>query len=134
MSIEEAPFDDIWRAMSTRKFDAVLLEYISGPSLFRLYQVWHSGTSFNAANLGSPGLDASFDQVRYAANDAEYRGAVANLQRVTAEDPPAIFLAWSERARAVSRRFDVAAEPGRDILTTLRLWRPTNAMQYVDRN
>jgi hypothetical protein len=40
------------------------------------------------------------------------------------EDPPAIFLVWSHRTRAVSTRFDVQAEPGRDILSTLRSWRP----------
>ena len=41
------------------------------------------------------------------------------------DDPPAIFLAWSERARAVSKRFDVPPpKPGRDILGTLRLWKP----------
>ena len=41
------------------------------------------------------------------------------------DDPPAIFLAWSERARAVSKRFVVPdAEPGRDILSTLRFWKP----------
>jgi hypothetical protein len=56
------------------------------------------------------------------------------LQEVAVEDPPAVFLAWGQRARAVSRRFEVHVEPGRDILTTLRLWRPTNDRQYVGRN
>ena len=37
------------------------------------------------------------------------------------DDPPAIFLAWSERARAVSNRFVVPPpEAGRDVLSTLR--------------
>jgi hypothetical protein len=49
---------------------------------------------------------------------------VAALQRAIVDDPPAIFLAWSQRARAVSTRFHVPVEPGRDILSTLRLWRP----------
>jgi hypothetical protein len=40
------------------------------------------------------------------------------------EDPPAIFLAWGERARAVSSRFIVEGEEsGVDIVGTLRLWR-----------
>ena len=66
--------------------------------------------------------------------DEEYRAAVHGFQQAIVQDPPAIFLAWSERARAVSRRFDVPVEPGRDILTTLRLWRPTNDLQFVGRN
>ena len=49
------------------------------------------------------------------------------FQRAIVDDPPAIFLAWSERARAVSTRFEVPVEPGRDILSTLRLWRPVGA-------
>ena len=49
-----------------------------------------------------------------------YRAGVAAFQRAIVDDPPAIFLAWSERARAVSTRFDVPVEPGRDILSTLR--------------
>ena len=31
-------------------------------------------------------------------------------------------------------RFAVPVEPGRDILTTLRLWRPADELQYVGRN
>jgi hypothetical protein len=40
------------------------------------------------------------------------------------DDPPGIFLAWSDRLRAVSSNFDVHVEPGRDILLTMRSWRP----------
>jgi len=68
--------------------------------------------------------DAALDRVRHAANDDEYRAGVAAFQRAMIDDPPAIFLAWSQRARAVSSRFEVPVEPGRDVLGTLRLWRP----------
>ena len=84
--------------------------------------------------MGSPRLDEALDRIRYAANDEEYRAAVAGLQKATVDDPPAIFLAWGERARAVNRRFDVAAEPNRDPLTTLRLWKPANGLESVNRN
>jgi hypothetical protein len=41
------------------------------------------------------------------------------------DEPPALFLAWSERARAISRRFDVPTpEKGRDVMNSIRLWRP----------
>jgi hypothetical protein len=39
-------------------------------------------------------------------------------------NPPAIFLAWRERARAVSSRFHVVADPGADVLLTMREWQP----------
>jgi len=72
----------------------------------------------------NPKVDAALDQISISANDDEYRAGVAALQRAIYEDPPAIFIAWSERARAVSTRFDVPIEPGRDILGTLRQWKP----------
>jgi hypothetical protein len=51
------------------------------------------------------------------------------------EDPPAIFLAWSQRARAVSSRFVVPPiEAGRDILSTLRLWKPVADQRASSRN
>lgn len=134
MVVEEASFEQIVQTIEKRDFDAVLLELISGPSLFRPYMVWRSGGFGRPNNLAGTRLDAAFDRIRYATDDGEYRDAVALLQKATVDDPPGIFLAWGERARAVNRRFDVVTEPGRDILTTLRLWRPTNDLQYVGRN
>ncbi len=72
-------------------------------------------------------MDAALDSIRHAADDDAYRAGVAAFQRALADNPPAIFLAWSERARAVSTVFDVEVEPGRDPLSTLRLWRPAGA-------
>ncbi len=134
MTLEEASFDRISESVKSREFEAFILDWVSGPSLFRPYLVWHSGGLLNPGGLGSPEADIAFDRIRYASNDNEYRAAVEQLQQVFIDNPPAIFLAWGERARAVSRRFDVAAEPGRDILTTLRLWRPTNALELAVRN
>jgi hypothetical protein len=64
--------------------------------------------------------------IRNAPDDATYKAGVIGLQRAIIDDPPAIFLAWGERLRAVSTRFEVPSEPGRDVLSAplLRLWRP----------
>ncbi len=60
---------------------------------------------------------------------------ISAFQQAVIDDPPAIFLAWMERARAVSKRFVVpTAEPGRDILSNLRLWRPSGISQQASRN
>jgi hypothetical protein len=57
------------------------------------------------------------------------------LQQTFLDDPPAVFLAWSERARAISRRFEVPpAEANRDILLTLRNWKPRNDNRLANRN
>jgi len=49
------------------------------------------------------------------------------------DDPPAAFIAWQTASRAVSARFDVAAEPDRDILSNLWMWRPAGAATQAAR-
>jgi peptide/nickel transport system substrate-binding protein len=125
MDIKELPPDRILDAMTRRDFDAVLFDLISGPSLFRQFFLWRSGTSGNLAGFSSAVVDAALDRIRHSSSDDDYRAGVVAFQHSTMEDPPAIFLAWSERARAVSKRFVVTdAQPGRDILSTLRFWKP----------
>ena len=71
------------------------------------------------------------DRIRYADGENNLRGAITGLQQTFMDDPPAIFLAWSVRARAVNKRFAVHVEEGRDILGTLRLWKPPSATQLA---
>jgi peptide/nickel transport system substrate-binding protein len=126
MAIEEASIAEINEARRTHKFDALMVEALSGPSVFRPYMWWHSRGLFNQGMYSSAPVDTALESIQHSANDDEYRAGVAQFQDAILDDPPAIFLAWSERARAVSSRFIVATpEPGGDILSVLRLWRPT---------
>jgi peptide/nickel transport system substrate-binding protein len=132
MTVEEAPIDRTVGALRSRQFEAVLMEMVSAPTLLRPYQMWHSG---GAAGANMPAIDAALDQVRHAASDDEYVKSVAAFQQAVVDDPPAIFLAWIERARAVSKRFIVPPpEPGRDILASMRLWKPTTDARQAGRN
>jgi len=124
MTLEFTSVDRIYERIGVGDFDVILADAIHGPTLLRPYLFWHSGGQFNWGKFSSKAVDAALDAIRGAASDDEYRAGVAAFQRAIVEDPPAIFLAWSERARAVSTRFEVPVEPGRDILSTLRLWRP----------
>jgi peptide/nickel transport system substrate-binding protein len=133
MEIREVPVDQFLQAFSRGDFEAVLSEFISGPALFRLYRLWHSAGP-QRGYVGNGRFDTALDHIRDAKNDDEYRAAVAGLQQAALDDPPAIFIAWGERARAVNRRFEVATERDQDILSTLRLWRPTNDLKFVGRN
>jgi ABC-type transport system substrate-binding protein len=135
MLVEEVSIDRQLQAIQTGTFEAALVEGNSGPTLFRPYELWHSGGSFNPGGLGNATVDTALDRLRQASTDDDYRRAVREIQQAFMDDPPAIFLAWSERARAVSRRFIVpAAEPGRDILSTLRLWKPSTDVRQASRN
>ena len=131
MNVREASPNEFAQAVASRRFEAVMTEFMGGPTLFKVYGVWHSRGSL-VGGLGGPLLDAALDRVRHASTDDEYRGGVADVQRAVVTDPPAIFLAWSRRARAVSRRFEVPAEPDTDVLGTLRLWRPVNGRLLAD--
>jgi peptide/nickel transport system substrate-binding protein len=135
MQVQEVTQDQLREAMDTNDFEAMLMDSISGPSLFRSYQRWHSGGPFKPKPIESPLIDNALDRIRHAASDDEYRSGVTAFQQAFVDDPPAILLAWAERARAVSRRFDVPVpEGGRDALATLRLWRPAAEKQMASRN
>ena len=134
LDLEMTTLDKYYQRTQAGDFDLALADAVSGPTLLRPYQFWHSGSPNNWAHFSSPRVDTALDSIRHAPDDAAYKDGVAAFQRAIIDDPPAIFLAWSERARAVSTRFEVPVEPGRDILSTLRLWRPVGDQRLVSRN
>jgi peptide/nickel transport system substrate-binding protein len=124
MTLQELPVDEVGDRVAKQDFDAILVDVGAAPTLHRAFLFWYSGSPYNYAKSSSNRIDAALDGIRRSADDTEYRQMVGAFQQAMIDDPPAIFLAWSERARAVSTRFSVEAEPGQDILRTLRLWRP----------
>src|SRR5690606_24656660 len=112
--------------LETGDFQSALVDMISGPTMSRLYIFWRSARNFRGFNnFGFENTDAErlFDILRTsAANDAAIRSATSGLQRVFLEDPPALFLAWNQRTRAVDRSFRIVAEAGRDPMPTLWQW------------
>jgi peptide/nickel transport system substrate-binding protein len=123
MRIEQLPTDRGLDRLNSGDFDAFLIDPANGP-LVRPYLFWHSSGPLNYARYSNRAVDAALTRIQHAADDTEYKAAVAAFQEAVVDDPPAIFLAWSRRARAVTTRFQIPAEPGRDILGTLRSWRP----------
>jgi peptide/nickel transport system substrate-binding protein len=134
MNVESTTQERAFQAVATPSFEAVLMDVIGGPTLLRTYELWHSHGSTPLGAIDSPQLDSALDKVRSAVSDDDYRNAVETLQKLTFEDPPAIYLAWGERSRAISKRFEVPVEPGRDVLATLRLWKPAAGAQTASRN
>ncbi len=135
MELKSLPPDDLLAATRQRHYEAALSETITGPTLLRLYLVWDRSSVQNVAGRGSGAVDAALRTARAAATESEYRQAFFDVQQAFIADPPAVFLAWSERARAVTRRFSIPQpERGRDILGTLRLWKPSNDDRIASRN
>jgi peptide/nickel transport system substrate-binding protein len=120
--------------MRAGTFDAVLVDAVHGPNMVRPALFWHTGGPFNFGHYSNKQVDAALDSIGHAVDDAAYKNGVAAFQRAIVDDPPAIFLSWRERARAVSKRFVVPAEPGSDVLTTIQLWRPAAADAARGRN
>jgi peptide/nickel transport system substrate-binding protein len=122
--LEAVPADQIIARLQADDFDAFLADFVQGPNLGRPYLFWHGGGPLNYGHFSSTQVDAALDSIRHSADDEAYKAGVAAFQRAIVDDPPAIFIAWRERARAVSRRFDVPIEPGADVFASLHLWRP----------
>jgi peptide/nickel transport system substrate-binding protein len=131
MKIEEVPADELVAAVKSGRYEAILNEMISGPTLLRAYRIWHSDGFWNSH---SPAIDTALDEIRYAASDDAYVAGVRKLQQTAIDDPPAIFLAWNERARAVSKSFVVPVEEGRDILFGVRQWKSSGVLRDASRN
>ena len=129
MTIEIAKTADIVGRAARGDFDAFLIWQSSGRALTFPYLFWHSPEPGRPVFLqsGYTAADAALDRVRYAPDDDAFRDAVAAFQQAIYDDPPAVFLAWEERVRAVNRTFNVPPqEPGRDIIFSLWRWRPTD--------
>src|SRR5581483_10107611 len=95
--MQEAPMDEIGSAWESKNFEAVLIDLVGGPTLYRPYQVWHSGGAQNISGFSSSVVDEALDRIRGASTDGAFRTAVATFQKAMIDDPPAIFLAWGER-------------------------------------
>jgi len=127
MQFKVVPFQEFDGLVREGKFDAALTELISGPTSGRAYIFWRSQKHFKGLNVfgyENPEAERLFEVLQGATNEAAVRSATRGLQRTFVDDPPALFLAWSQRARAVRRAFRVPQEPGRDPVNTLSRWMP----------
>ena len=126
--------DSLVPRLQSGDFDAFLFE-MYGRALSFAYEFWHSHdvARSNTVNTGYTAADAVLDRMRAASSDNEMRTDVAEFERILHDDPPAAFIAWQRASRAVSTRFDVAAERDRDILSNVWQWRQVEAPTQASR-
>ena len=126
------PPEEYTLRISEGRFEAVLVDMISGPTLAKPHVFWGTARrdGLHSLNYANPEAQRLFELLRTSTNEATTRTAVSRLQRVLLDDPPALFLAWNERARAVRRRFRVA-DPTRDPLFTSPQWTENTDRQPV---
>jgi ABC-type transport system substrate-binding protein len=123
--------DDVGKRLDAGDFETVLIQRASGRALSWAYSTFHSSVS----RSGYSAADAVLDRLRNTDNESEIRAAVSDLQQIFHDDPPAIFIAWPKTSRVVSTRItippedvgrEVAKEVGRDVLSSLWMWRPAD--------
>jgi ABC-type oligopeptide transport system substrate-binding subunit len=128
MQFNVVPFQQYDALIRSGNFDAVLIDMIGGPTLGRAHIFWRSAKQFHGLNVfgyESPEAERLFDVLRASgSNELATRSATRALQRVFLDDPPAVFLSWNERSRAIRRSFQVVEEQGRDPILTLWRWVP----------
>jgi hypothetical protein len=117
MSVEEAPMDRVFEAMKSGRFEATLIEGISGPTLLRPYQLWHSNGTVNPGALGNVTVDAAFDRVRHAASTPNTQ-AVAGSSRRSWTIRPA-FSSPGRCAPAPSANASASRRPNRAVISLL---------------
>jgi peptide/nickel transport system substrate-binding protein len=125
LQLESVPLSDFDSRLRRGNFDAALLDLASGPSLSRVYQFWRSSGEFQGLNVfgyRNVSVDRWLDRLRSTSDGATTRAATSQLQRAMMEDPPALFLAWSQKSRVISRRIKLPQSPGRDPFQTLWQW------------
>jgi peptide/nickel transport system substrate-binding protein len=131
LELELVEIGELIQRLGRGDYDTYLFWQASSRSLTWPYVFWHSPQPGRPSFVqsGYNGADAALDGIRYARNDDELRQAVSALQRVMYDDPPAVFIAWDERVRAVSRKFEVPQdEPGRDIVASIWRWKPATSV------
>lgn len=125
MQFKVAPFKTFNALARTGQFEAVFLDMISGPTPARAYIWWRSAQAFkgsyNVFGYENAEAEKLFEVLLRSANEAAIRSATSKLQRVFYDDPPAIFVAWDTRSRAINRRF-VVPDDTRDPMWTLWRW------------
>ena len=125
MQFEVVPVEEFNKRVTDGRFEAILSDMAGGPTFGRAYLFFASRKQFQGLNVfgyENPETERLFEVLRRSTNEGAVRSATRNLQRVLLDDPPAVFLVWTDRARAVRRQFNVVSEPGRDPLFTIWRW------------
>jgi peptide/nickel transport system substrate-binding protein len=127
MQFQVVPFREFDTLVREGHFEAALIDLISGPTPSRAYIFWqspHHHRGFNIFGYENAEARRLFEILRTETNEGAVRSATRRLQSVFLDDPPALFLAWNQRARAIRRNVDVNQAPDQDPMLTMWRWAP----------
>jgi peptide/nickel transport system substrate-binding protein len=133
VTLQSVPAEEIGVRLRAGDFEAVLSDYVQGPNLVQPFLYWHPDGPYNFGHYHNAAVADALSRIQRAADDPAYRAGVEAYWQAIVDDPPAVFLAWPQRAHAVSTRFVVPTDSGRDVLNTLHLWKPAGETQRTER-
>jgi len=134
MQLESVSLDEFTQRLHAGDFDTALSAYVVGTASSRPYFLWYSTSKEKLGGYGDALVDQALDRLRYAPNEEATRAAFHDLQAGMLNNPPAVFLAFGETTRAVSRRFQPVVPPGGDIFRTISEWRLADETQSPNTN
>ena len=111
--------------LQVHDFEAVMVDISSGFGLSRASVFWRSPRRPDTRDTfayENPETEMLFEQLRSATNDGAVRSVTQRIQEAFRRNPPAIFLAWNERARTFRGDFQIKNQPGTDPLPRLWEW------------
>ena len=98
LDVQPVPFGVFVQRAMRGDFDSLLTELGSYRSSAFVYTMWHSPLELQGPVWNYHTADAALDQFRRAILDDEVRAAILNVQQVIYDDPPAVFIDWTQRA------------------------------------
>jgi ABC-type transport system substrate-binding protein len=125
MQFRVVPLTEFNDLVFSGQFEAAFINMISGPTPSRSYMWWRSARKlkglYNVFGYDNVQAEEFFEVLLRSANEAAIRSATSKLQRAFYDDPPAVFIAWDTRTRAISRRFQFPKDE-RDPMWALWKW------------
>jgi peptide/nickel transport system substrate-binding protein len=125
MQFKVVPLREFTDLVFSGRFEGAFVNMISGPTPSRSYMWWRSARTFkgmyNVFGYDNPQAEDQFEILMRSPNEAAVRAATSKLQRAVYEDPPALYVAWDTRTRAIHRRF-VLPKDERDPVWALWKW------------
>lgn len=115
---------DLAARAGTGDFDGFLAPANAGRSLMFTYLFWRSPGADAPAiwRTGYSGADEALDRMRASTSEDELRQSLQVLSERFTEDAPAVFIAWTEVTRAITRQISVGSEAGTDPFTSIWKW------------
>lgn len=126
MQFKVVPLQEFTDLVFGGRFEGAFVNMISGPTPSRSYMWWRSARRFkglyNVFGYENEQAEELYDVLVRSTNEAAIRTATSTFQRALYDDPPALYVAWDTRTRAIHRRFVLPTDE-RDPVWALWKWK-----------